>query len=106
MAVDNLSIDSNGDVFAACFPKVLKLVQGVKNGGEAIPSTIFRIKRKDGQNGVDEWQVDKVLEDIEGKVLPGATIAVHDVKTDSFWLGGFASPFITVCESSTRERSI
>ncbi|KAG4439634.1 hypothetical protein IFR05_004883 [Cadophora sp. M221] len=107
MPIDNLSIDSNGDIFAACFPDVLSLVANldgpIREPLREIPSTVFRIRRVvdesegEGEMGV-RHVVEKVLEDIEGRVLPGATTAVHDVKTDSFWLGGVASPFITVCE--------
>ncbi|KAH7317754.1 serum paraoxonase/arylesterase-like protein [Rhexocercosporidium sp. MPI-PUGE-AT-0058] len=108
MPVDNLSIDSKGDIYAACFPEVLALVANldgpVKEPLREIPSTVFRIRRVlgegEGENekGMVKWVVEKVLEDIEGKFLPGATTAVHDVRTGSFWLGGVASPFITVCE--------
>ncbi|KAK0111516.1 hypothetical protein ONS95_001870 [Cadophora gregata] len=102
--VDNLSIDSNGDIFAACFPDVLALVANLegpiveKEKRREIPSTVLRIRRVDVVNGEREWKVEKVLEDIEGKFLPGATVAVHDVKTGSFWLGGVAGPFVTVCD--------
>ncbi|PVH81997.1 calcium-dependent phosphotriesterase [Cadophora sp. DSE1049] len=105
--VDNLSIDSNGDIFAACFPDVLALVANLdgpiveKEKRREIASTVLRIRRIDREGEVDDevgHVVEKVLEDIEGRFLPGATIAVHDVKTGSFWLGGVASPFVTVCE--------
>ena len=104
--VDNLSIDSNGDIFAACFPDVLALVANLegpiteKGNRREIASTVLRIRRvvdEDG-NGETKHVVEKVLEDIEGRFLPGATVAVHDVKTGMFWLGGVASPFVTVCE--------
>jgi len=45
-----------------------------------------------------KYELTKVLEDSEAKYLPGATVAVHDVKTDKFFLGGVISPYITVCE--------
>ncbi|CZS92048.1 related to serum paraoxonase/arylesterase [Rhynchosporium agropyri] len=108
MPVDNLSIDSAGDIFAACFPDVLALVANmdgpVVEPRREIGSTVFRIRRiSDGmgegeEEGTIRHVVEKVLEDLEGKVLPGATTAVHDVKTGSIWLGGVISPFITVCE--------
>ena len=44
------------------------------------------------------YELTKALEDVEAKYLPGSTVAVHDVKTDKFFLGGVASPYITVCE--------
>lgn len=60
-----------------------------------IPSTLLRVRREDERG---EWKVEKVLEDIEGVVLPGSTVAVHDVESGNLWMGGVASPFITVCE--------
>ena len=102
--VDNLSIDSNGDIFAACFPDVLALVANLdgpileKGNRREIASTVLRIRRVADEEGEVRHVVKKVLEDIEGRVLPGATTAVHDVKTGMFWLGGVASPFVTVCE--------
>ena len=48
---------------------------------------------------METYEFTKALEDGEAKFLPGATVAVHDVKTDKFFLGGVASPYITVCES-------
>lgn len=104
--VDNLSIDSNGDIFAACFPDVLALVANldgpVTEKRREIPSTVLRIRRVVDEDGEVEYRVEKVLEDIEGRLLPGATTAVHDVKRDAFWLGGVASPFVTVCERIRR----
>ena len=92
--VDNLSIDSNGDIFAACFPDVLALVANLdgpileKGNRREIASTVLRIRRVADEEGEVRHVVKKVLEDIEGRVLPGATTAVHDVKTGMFWLGG------------------
>ena len=45
-----------------------------------------------------DYVVEKVMED-DGSVLPGSTIAVHDVETGRYFLGGAMSPFITICES-------
>lgn len=101
MPIDNLSVDSNGDIFVAAFPKVLAFVKAMdKPFTTNVPSTVFRIrlKRTEGMVRQFEFEVTKVLEDIEGKVLPGATVAVHDAKTGNFWLGGVMSPYITLCE--------
>lgn len=61
-------------------------------------STVFRIRRTINTEGIPEHEVTKVLEDIEAKVLPCSTVAVHDAKTGNFFLGSVTSPFITVCE--------
>lgn len=102
MPMDNLVVDSKGDVYVAAFPKILSLVQALdgkvpeKGKWIEIPSTVFRVRRVDGGEG--QWEIKKVLEDVEGTALPGSTVAVHDVKTGMLWMGGVASPFISVCE--------
>lgn len=101
--MDNLSVDSKGDIYVAAFPKVLALMQAIdgpakpKGRRVEIPSTVFRVRRVGGEGG-EGYVVEKVLEDVEGQVLPGSTVVLHDVKTGSLWMGGVASPFITVCE--------
>lgn len=89
MPVDNLSIDRNGDIFAAGFPKLLKVLDAFKKPYETrSPSTIWRIRRVG--LGLD-YEVVKILEDREAKILRGLTIAVHDVKTGRLFLGGNVS---------------
>jgi len=101
MGVDNLSIDSNGDIFGAGFPKPLQLIQALKDPqNENCPSTVLRIRRLAEGQGKGTYEVTKALEDIEAKVLPCSTIAVHDAKTGKFFLGSVTSPFITVCEKN------
>jgi len=101
MGVDNLSIDSNGDIFGAGFPKPLQLIQALKDPlNENCPSTVLRIRRLAEGQGKGTYEVTKALEDIEAKFLPCSTIAVHDAKTGKFFLGSVTSPFITVCEKN------
>ena len=93
--LDNLSLDANGDLWVAGLPDVKQSLDSFDNPtGPTPPATVLRIHRKD--NG--DYAVDKVLEDKEGKVLPGATSAIHDVKTGRIFLSGVVSRFITVCE--------
>ncbi len=108
MPIDNLSIDSAGDVFAAGFPDVLALIASLAHPEieTKTASAVFKIRKRaevvaNGKENV-EYEVTKVLEDIEGRILPGSTTAVHDVKTNSFWLGGVGSGFIAVCERTRR----
>ena len=78
MGVDNLSVDTNGDLFAAGFPKVLAFLEAL---GEPlttdVPSTIFRIRKSIGAKDKATYEITKALEDIEGKVLPGSTVAAR-----------------------------
>lgn len=110
--MDNLSLDSKNFIYIAAFPKPLSLIAAIDGAEPApgtwteIPSTVFRVRRVvrdegvkgEGIKGEEGWEVEKVLEDIEGVKLPGSTVAVHDVKTGGLWMGSVASPFITVCE--------
>jgi hypothetical protein len=70
------------------------------------PGSVLRIRRvkQDLEDGLN-YEVTKVLEDREGKVLPGLTVAVHDSglysgkggKERFFMGGGFPSlsPFLS-----------
>ncbi|KAG4420528.1 hypothetical protein IFR04_006348 [Cadophora malorum] len=106
--LDNLSVDKNGDIFAAAIPQVYKWQQSSKKPFDVNPpSAVLKIKRvkKTGQGSGRkslfshdlDYVVEKVMED-DGSVLPGSTIAVHDVETGRYFLGGAMSPFITICE--------
>ena len=86
MPIDNLSVDQNGDIYAAAFPKILKVVRAFKNPyGKGFPSTIWRIRRLGP--GMD-YEVKKVLEDGAAKIIQGATVTRHDTKTGRLFLGG------------------
>lgn len=75
MPIDNLSSDSEGSVYAAGFPDVMKLVKGFKDPDKGIPSTVFKIsqiadgsvEKEEGKGNV-EWEVEKLVEDSEGGV--------------------------------------
>ena len=84
MPVDNLSVDRNGDIYAAAFPKILTLLDSFKDPHHVdSPSTIWRI-RKVGSR----YEVTKTLEDREAKTMGGATVARHDAKSGMLFIGG------------------
>jgi hypothetical protein len=96
--LDNMYVDSEGSLFVPGLPKVLHVFKALGTGEKvSIPSTIFRIRNLGGSKK-RQFEVRKVLEDGDGRVLPGATAVVHDVKTRRLFLGGVGSTFITVCE--------
>lgn len=108
MPVDNLSIDSEGDIYAAAFPQAYKMTKGIQHVYSGIPSAVFKIsrdikpakgpkKRKDGELYQGEYHVEKVLED-NGAVLSGSTTAIHDPQTGRYFLSGILTPFVAVCE--------
>ncbi|KAH8598160.1 hypothetical protein B0O99DRAFT_506527 [Bisporella sp. PMI_857] len=107
LPIDNLSIDANGDIFAATFPRLFSFLEGFKDPlNSRLASTIYKISRK-GKRGVrarrsdwsiaDGYNITKVLED-DGTLLPGSTTAIHDVETGRIFLSGVVSPYITICE--------
>lgn len=86
MPVDNLSVDYIGDIYAAAFPKILKVVKAFENPhGKGFPSTVWRIRRLG--MGLD-FEVKKILEDGEVKNMQGATVVRHDAKTGRLFMGG------------------
>jgi hypothetical protein len=114
--IDNLSVDKNGDIFAATFPQTHIFLKSSKAPFEIDPPTsVFRI-RKGGndfgtlntagletgkailERGNVSYSTEKILED-DGSVLPGSTIAVHDAKTGRIYLGGAVAPYISICET-------
>lgn len=93
--LDNLSLDGNGDLWVPGLPDIKRTLGAFENPlGPAPPSTVFRVHKK--ANG--KYEVDKVLEDSEGQVLPATTTAIHDAKTGRIFLSSVISPFITVCD--------
>ena len=110
--VDNLSVDKNGDIYAASFPRTYKWVESSKDPFKVkVPSAIVRIrksgveKRKGkGREGVilhgevGDWDIETILED-DGSVVGGASIAVHDAEQGRIFMGGPVAPFISICET-------
>lgn len=93
-AIDNLSEDSVGGIYAAVHSRGIEILKQVEDPLGIHPaSAVIRIQRTEG--GGFEWE--KILEDRDGMVLPGTTTVVHDAKTGRLFLSGVMSPFITVC---------
>lgn len=85
MGADNISVDSNGDIWVAGIPKVLELMATLDDPLNRLStSTILKIHK----SGDGQYQVEKVLEDGEKKVLSSATTAVFDVRTKRLFIGG------------------
>lgn len=108
LPLDNLSIDSEGNIFAAAFPKAYRWTESTKNPDTWVPTAIFKISRKDktgygkfSRKEVKKYEggyvVEKIIED-DGGELPASTVAVHDPKTGKVFLSGILS-FVSVCET-------
>jgi hypothetical protein len=101
MPMDNITPDANGDLWVPGFPDARQTFKGLANPYDEIsPATVFKISKlkSEGIDGKLEYEVKKVLEDKESKVINGATTVVHDVKTGRLFLGAAAAPYIVVCE--------
>lgn len=99
-ALDNLSLDEQGDIFAAAFPdlRALSRLAGDPSLVSA-PATVFKIPQTSvNDRGSDSLAV-KVIEDRDAQVLPMTTGAIHDSRTGRLFLVGLFSPFLGVCES-------
>lgn len=85
-AIDNLSVDANGDIWAAVFPRGIEILQASKDPLNArVKSAVIRIRRRVCDEPY-EWE--KVVEDGEAEVLPGSTTVVHDAKTGRLFFSG------------------
>ncbi|KAF2193273.1 calcium-dependent phosphotriesterase [Zopfia rhizophila CBS 207.26] len=92
--LDNVATDAKGDLYAAGFPNLFQAMGAIEKPFEnTSPSTIFRIRKTKAG-----YQVDKVLEDRDSKVLSGVTTARHDVKTGRLFLGAALTPYMMVCD--------
>lgn len=99
MMFDNLTIDPEGNIFAGGFPDPQGLMRAFRNPyGTSAPSTIFMMRKVTGENGKETYEVVKLVEDAEAKVLPTTSTAVHDSVTGRLFLGGVVSKFLGVCE--------
>lgn len=105
--IDNLSIDKNGDIFAATFPKLHIMMKSFDDPYSVKPpSAVFKIIKPSKSikyqgkesTGSDGYQIVKVMED-DGNILGGSTVAVHDTESGRIFLGGVASPQIAICET-------
>ncbi|KAI8669914.1 hypothetical protein LRP88_01639 [Fusarium phalaenopsidis] len=97
-SIDNLSIDANGDIWAAAFPVGVAIFKAYEDPYNSFPpATALRVRKVDGK-----YVVDKVIEDGEGEFLPAATTVVHDAKTGRLFFSSVISPFISVCEPKVK----
>lgn len=87
MAIDNFSVDKNGDIWAPGFPDSGRFLEHVADPWHVdAPTTVWRFKK--GQGG---YEVRKMVEDREAKVVSGATTVAHDVRTGRLFMSGKCS---------------
>ena len=112
MPVDNLSVDQNGDIWAAALPKLLKVLESFGDPYNIDwPTTVWRMKKT-----AEGYKTDKILEDAEATVVGSATVVRDDVKTGKLFMSGrfraktvwqrihvdasigAVAPYLTICE--------
>ncbi|XP_006460698.1 hypothetical protein AGABI2DRAFT_185052 [Agaricus bisporus var. bisporus H97] len=98
--MDNLSIDSEGHVWAASFPKILITVgKHFEDPSLPAPSSALRFSINTGPNAFygEKYKVDKAFED-DGHIASGITTVVHDARHRRLFLHGLAASHLTICE--------
>ncbi len=88
--VDNLHVDTEGKIWAACHPKLLTFIRHSKNPSLLSPSQVMVISF----NGQDDYSIREVFIDT-GKLLSGSTVAVPF--GDSFLVGAVFDDHVLRC---------
>ncbi|KAH7310629.1 hypothetical protein B0I35DRAFT_470483 [Stachybotrys elegans] len=97
--IDNLAVDSQGSIIAATMPDTLQTLGVIANpyDGLTAPFAAWKLEPEEGNT----YKVTKMIEDRDGKVLPSASVAIHDAQTQRLFLSGVVSQFIAVCQKRT-----
>ncbi|KAF8482765.1 hypothetical protein DFH94DRAFT_729488 [Russula ochroleuca] len=97
--VDNLSIDTNGALWAAGFPDGLAFISAYHNSEKVAPSSALRITKNTGNKAFfgEKLKVEKVFED-DGTLASAITSVVHDARRNLLFLSGVFSDHLTVCK--------
>ncbi|KAF8629870.1 hypothetical protein AX15_003229 [Amanita polypyramis BW_CC] len=100
--LDNISIDTNGAIWAAGFTNALTLAyQHFANPSIPSPSSALRVTINTGPNAFygEKYQIDKVFED-DGSLASGITSAAYDAERRRLFLHGIAAPQLVICNVS------
>ncbi|KAJ4483328.1 hypothetical protein J3R30DRAFT_3655674 [Lentinula aciculospora] len=97
-ALDNLSLDSRGQLWVAAFPKVRHMVEHLaKNPYHIAPVAAFRISANTRTSSYAEnYYVEKVFED-DGTIVSASTSISHDSEQGLLYMHGIAAQHLTVC---------
>ncbi|KAF8210112.1 hypothetical protein K438DRAFT_1809026 [Mycena galopus ATCC 62051] len=81
--LDNLSMDTDGVIWAASFPDAFALIRHIADPSKLSPTSAHSIAMNTGPD--------------DGTLACGTTSVVHDVQGKRLYLHGIASPHLTVC---------
>lgn len=92
-ALDNISVDKKGHLFAAAFPRGVAIFEAYADPWNShAPAAALRLSQT--QNG--SYTVEKVIEDGFGDILPAATTVVHDAETGRLFFSSEFNPVILI----------
>ncbi|KAJ7209477.1 hypothetical protein GGX14DRAFT_520719 [Mycena pura] len=96
--LDNLSIDTDGVVWAAGIPFMFTMIRHIADPSLLSPASAHSVAQNTGPSSFygDKFKVTKVFED-DGRVASGTTTVVHDAQRNRLFLHGIASSHLTVC---------
>ncbi|CAK5265338.1 unnamed protein product, partial [Mycena citricolor] len=97
-AIDNLSMDENGAVWAAGIPIAPAMLRHIANPSSLSPSSAHVIAMNTGPGSFygEKYTVTKIFED-DGLLAPGTTTVAFDTRRNRLFLHGIAAPHLTVC---------
>ncbi|KAJ5101828.1 hypothetical protein NUU61_004050 [Penicillium alfredii] len=102
MPIDNLSFDAQGNLIVAGLPDIMRFRKSAKDpytlSGPGAVLMVHQLNTHPPEQR-EGYKVSKMVEDREGKRLPGTTVATHDVESHRLFLGGVFSPFLGICAS-------
>ncbi|KAJ3887484.1 hypothetical protein GG344DRAFT_90470 [Lentinula edodes] len=98
-ALDNLSLDHHGHLWAAAFPKAQDMVEHLtKNPLHLSPVAAFKISVNTGPGSFygEKYAVEKIFEN-DGTIVSGSTSVVHDSERGMLFMHGVAAHQLVVC---------
>ncbi|KZW00280.1 calcium-dependent phosphotriesterase [Exidia glandulosa HHB12029] len=98
--LDNLSVDSEGSIYVAEYPKVFHAhYRHLENPKILSPSAVLKISLNTDESAYygQKYKIEKIFED-DGKVANGVTTAAYDKERNKLYMHGIASPAFLNCE--------
>ncbi|KAK1140302.1 hypothetical protein N8T08_010505 [Aspergillus melleus] len=96
--MDNISVDSEGNIIVAAFPFIMDVLRSFDHPEVLnVAATVLRVK-KTKVGGEAQYEVEKMLEDKDGKMLSTSTTAAYDVQSQRLFIGGIMAPHMTICK--------
>ncbi|KDR75055.1 hypothetical protein GALMADRAFT_523479 [Galerina marginata CBS 339.88] len=98
-AIDNLSVDADGQLWAAALPKALMALNHIAHPELSSPSAAYRISINTGVNAFygEKYKVETVFAD-DGSLMTGLTTTAYDSKRKRLFMHGIAASQLVVCK--------